>query len=579
MTDEELLRKLEDFTKNAQFHQLETLRSILDHNGSVRYLQPYLRGYDAPVNADTFRRCVPLSCYDDYAAYVNQMANGMNDRDAPLLSVDPLLCFFYSSGTSSMKPKLIPYFDSNYSKAASFIAHRGSVSILQRLFPPRPTVNKNLWFLYAGNITTTKSGLKVMAASSFPMQSGKATSQQLASSSSPPEVILGSNVQHQMYCHLLCSLRNFNDIDAVRAPYAAGLIRAFNLLESKWEQLCDDLDSGFASDEISEMSTRETVRKIIDGPQPELSRRVRLACEGNDWGGIVSRLWPNIRYIRCVTTGSMKQYYPKLKNYAGDIPILGGDYFASECCVGINLDIMQPPETTHYVLLPTAAYFEFLPFKMDQGDDYSEETVDFSGVEVGKMYEVVATTHRGFYRYRLGDIVRVVGFHNSSPLVEFVMRGPKTHFEILTEKDLILAVENFQLALRTAGGIEIVEFASSLDDELKPKQLKLFVEVKEEHTNTIVQDEWKESVVTFQRFSSSLERGLGAMYSVQRETGEIGPLLIFILRPGAFDELSEVAIKNGAPASQYKPPKIIQNREIVKLLENLALVTVSLDGS
>ncbi|KAK4273150.1 hypothetical protein QN277_021605 [Acacia crassicarpa] len=577
MTDNELIQKLHDFTTNAQLHQLQTLRSILDHNGSVRYLQPYLQGSDAPVNSETFRRCVPLSCYDDYADYINQLADEMKDCDSPLLSVDPLLCFFYSSGTSSMKPKLIPYFDSSLSKAASFIAHRGSVSILQRLFPPRPTVNKILWFLYADNITTTKSGLKVMAASSFPLQSGKATSEQLASCSSPPEVILGSNVEQQMYCHLLCSLRNFNVIDAIRAPYAAGLIRAFNLLESKWEQLCDDLDRGFASDEISEVSMRESVRKILDGPQPELSRRVRLACEGNDWAGTVSRLWPNTRYIKCVTTGSMKQYYPKLKFYAGEVPILGGDYFASECCVGINLDINQTPETTKYVILPTAAYFEFLPFNMNQGDDYSEETVDLSGVEIGKMYEVVATTYRGFYRYRLGDIVRVAGFHNSSPLVEFVMRAPKTQSEIVTEKDLILAVENFQLALRNAVGIEIVEFSSFLDDELKPKQLKLFVEVKEGHTNTIVQDKWKESVATFQRYSSSLERELGAMYSVQRDKGEVGPLLIFILRPGAFDRLSEIAIKNGAPASQYKPPKIIRNREIAKLLGSLALVTVSLD--
>ncbi|XP_028789015.1 probable indole-3-acetic acid-amido synthetase GH3.6 isoform X2 [Neltuma alba] len=510
---------------------------------------------------------------------VSSTETGTSDQSSSAEDTDLKyeLCVL-SSGTSSLKPKLIPHFDSNISKAASFIAHRGSVSILQRLFRPRPTVNKILLFLYADSITRTKSGLKVMAASSFPLQRGGATSQQFASFSSPLEVILGSNAEHQMYCHLLCGLRNFNVIDAIAAPYAAGLIRAFNLLESKWEQLCADLDRGLASDEILEVSMKESVRKILDGPQPELSRRVRLACEGNDWDGIVSRLWPNARYIKCVTTGCMKQYYPKLKCYAGEVPILGGDYLASECCVGINLDIKQAPETTKYVMLPTAAYFEFLPFNMNQGDDYCEETVDFSDVELGKMYEVVATTYKGLYRYRLGDIVRVVGFHNSSPLVEFVMRAPKTHSEIVTEKDLISAVENFQLALRTAVGIEIVEFSSFSDDELKPKQLKLFVEVKEGHTKTTPQEKWKESVAAFQRCSSSLERGLGAMYSVQRDKGEVGPLLILILRPGAFDRLSEVAIKNGASASQYKPPKIIRNREVAKLLESFALVTVSLDG-
>lgn len=47
--------------------------------------------------------------------------------------IDVLICFL-SSGTSSstMKPKLIPYFDSSLSKAASFIGHRGSVAVRQR---------------------------------------------------------------------------------------------------------------------------------------------------------------------------------------------------------------------------------------------------------------------------------------------------------------------------------------------------------------------------------------------------------------------------------------------------------------
>ncbi|KAG5043458.1 putative indole-3-acetic acid-amido synthetase GH3.6 [Glycine max] len=575
MTDEELLQKLEDLTKNAQHHHLETLRSILLHNGIVHYLQSFKKGSLLHLDPSTFARVVPLSTYEDYVDYINQMAEG---KDDPFLSVDPLRCFFYSSGTSSstMKPKLIPYFDSSLSKAASFIGHRGSVAVRQRLFPPRPEVNKILWFLYADNITTTKCGLKVMAASTYPLQSGNATPQQLAAFSSPLEVILATNVENQMYCHLLCGLRNLDLIDGIATPYAIGLIKAFGFLESKWEQLCDDLDHGFPCNEISEGAMREAVTNTLGGPQPELANRIRLICEGNNWGGIVYRLWPNIRYIRCVTTGSMKQYYQKLKYYAGEVPILGGDYFASECCVGLNLDIMQPPETTRFVMLPTFAYFEFLPFNINEDNDASKEAVDYSSVEVGKMYEVVVTTYRGYYRYRLGDIVRVVGFYNSSPLVEYVMRAPKTPAEIVTEKDLISAVENFQLALRGAMRIEIVEFASFLDQESMPKQLKVFVEVQEE--SDFLEDKLEESVRVLRSCISSLESGLGAIYKVQKDKGQLRSLRIFIIRPGAFDQLSELAIKNGTSASQYKPPKIIRNHGVVKLLEKLAFVAVSFDG-
>lgn len=119
----------------------------------------------------------------------------------------------------------------------------------------------------------------------------------------------------------------------------------------------------------------------------------------------------------------MGQYYQKLKYYAGEIPVLGGDYLASECGVGINLNILQPPHLTQFVLLPNAAYFEFLPFNLDEETDLdAREIVDISSLEVGKMNEVVVSTYRGFYRYRLGYIVRVVGFHNSSPVDDFLLR-------------------------------------------------------------------------------------------------------------------------------------------------------------
>jgi auxin responsive GH3 family protein len=442
-----------------------------------------------------------------------------------------------------------------------------------RLFPPRTSVNKILWFLYADNITTTKGGFKVMAASSYPLQNSSSNWSQFQSCSSPREVILGSNVEHQMYCHLLCGLRNCEFIDAIRVPYAIGLIKVFGLLESKWEQLCDDLERGVPSSEISDVVMRDSVTEVLGGPQPELSSRIRSICEEKNWGGIVCKLWPNVRYIRCVITGSMKQYYPKLKLYAGEVPLLGGDYFASECCVGINLDIIQPPETTRFVLLPTAAYFEFLPFGLDETNVVGEETVDISGVEVGKMYEVVVTTYRGFYRYRLGDIVRVVGFYNSSPQVEFVMRAPKNPSEIVTEKDLMSAMESFQRVLRNDMGAEIPEFASFLDLTLTPKELKVYIEVRE--GCMFLQEE---SVVTLKRCGSSMEDSLGGIYMMQRKRGEIRPLAVSIVKPGSFDGFSRLAIENGTPASQYKPPKIIRNRQIVEFIERCILVTVSLDG-
>ncbi|CAL5433103.1 unnamed protein product [Camellia sinensis] len=578
MTDDELITKLEETTKDAPRHQLDTLRAILERNAAVRYLH---RGYPTPsaVDAATFRRFVPLSCYDDdYADHILRIADGDDDDDRPLLSVDSLVCFFYSSGTSSMKPKLIPYFDSAPSKAISFLAHQGSAAILRRLFPPRPFVNKILWFMYAGDVKNTKGGYKAMAASAFPFQSNNPNASRFLSMSvSPKEVILGSDVEQQMYCHLLCGLRHSDLVDGIRAPYAAGLVRAICLLESKWEQLCQDLEYGYPSSGIFDVATRDSVIEVLSEPQPELAKRYRSICEEEDWGGILSKLWPNARYIKCVTTGSMEQYYSKIKYYGGELPVLGGDYFASECCVGINLDISQPPELTRFTMLPTAAYFEFLPFDINKMSAREEETVDLTGVEMGKMYEVVVTTYRGLYRYRLGDIVKVVGFYNSSPQVEFVMRAPKTPSEILTEGDLMSAMKSFQQVLRNEAMTEVTEFAGFLDLELNPKQLKVFVEVTK-GSIFLQLEKLNESVLVLRRCCSYLEDGFGAIYKLMRERGDVGPVLLYIVKPGSFDKILQVAIENGAPASQYKPPKIIRNHKIVDLMEDCAVVTVCLDS-
>ncbi|XP_058077880.1 probable indole-3-acetic acid-amido synthetase GH3.6 [Magnolia sinica] len=567
MSEEAILKRLEDSTRYAVEEQIRTLQTILDHNGGARYLASHFQGYNGPLNADSFRRFVPISSYDDYVGPIQALADG---DDRPILSVDPLICFFYSSGTNSSKPKMIPYFDSKPGKEASYLAHQASAALVRRLFPPRPSKNKVLWFLYAGKVTETEGGIKAMAASAFPFHNNSQSKSQLLSMCiSPVEVLLGSDTHQQTYCHLLCGLRYSNSIDCIRAPYAAGLIRAFHLLESKWRQLCEDIDTGTVSSEITDVTMRDAIVEFLGGPQPDIADRIRSFCEGGEWGGVLIKLWPELRYISCVTTGSMEQYYAKLKYYAGDsVMLLGGDYFTSECGVAINMERSNLPQNTKFVMLPTAAYFEFLPFDVS-ASVCSDAAVDFSGVEVGKMYEVVTTTYRGLYRYRLGDIVKVIGFYNSSPEVEYVMRAPKAPGEVLTEKSLISAMERLRCMLREETKVEIVEFASFVDLESSPKHVVIFIEPS---------IEFEESMVFLQRFCLLLEDCLGSIYKVQRKNRDVGPLEISVVKPGSFYELFRAAVENGAPANQYKPPKILRNRTIIDLLKRFVIMTVYQDS-
>ena len=46
----------------------------------------------------------------------------------------------------------------------------------------------------------------------------------------------------------------------------------------------------------------------------------------------------------------------------------------------------------------------------------------FFQVKLGGLYEIVLTTMGGLTRFRFGDVIKVVGFRNQLPLVEFQYR-------------------------------------------------------------------------------------------------------------------------------------------------------------
>ena len=44
-------------------------------------------------------------------------------------------------------------------------------------------------------------------------------------------------------------------------------------------------------------------------------------------------------------------------------------------------------------------------------------------VQLGEMYEMIYTSQAGLYRYRSGDVVKIVDFFHQSPVYEFQFRS------------------------------------------------------------------------------------------------------------------------------------------------------------
>ena len=58
------------------------------------------------------------------------------------------------------------------------------------------------------------------------------------------------------------------------------------MLESKWMQLCDDIESGLVSSEITELAMRRVVEELLGGPRPDLAARIRGASSRKNWNDI-----------------------------------------------------------------------------------------------------------------------------------------------------------------------------------------------------------------------------------------------------------------------------------------------------
>jgi auxin responsive GH3 family protein len=152
---------------------------------------------------------------------------------------------------------------------------------------------------------------------------------------------------------------------------------------------------------------RKAVLAIIS-PNPSLASRIEESCkelETLNWLGLITKLWPNAKYVYSIMTGSMQPYFKKLRHYAGGLALVSADYGSTESWIGANVDPYLPPEDVTFAVIPTFSYFEFMPLYRENQDcssaidDFIEdEPVPLSKVKVGQEYEIVLTTFTGKFK-------------------------------------------------------------------------------------------------------------------------------------------------------------------------------------
>ena len=166
----------------------------------------------------------------------------------------------------------------------------------------------------------------------------------------------------------------------------------------------------------------------------------------------------------------------------------------------------------------------------------------------------------GLYRYGLGDVVKVMGFHNSAPQLKFICRRNlllSINIDKNTEKDLQVAVE--EAAKHLAGEkLDLIDFTSRVELSTEPGHYVIFWELSGEASEEVLGE-----------CCNCLDRSFVDLgYVSSRKVNSIGPLELRVVRKGTFQKIMDHYLALGSAVSQFKTPRYVgpTNNAVLQIL-------------
>ncbi|KAG6408973.1 hypothetical protein SASPL_132001 [Salvia splendens] len=563
--DAKALQFIEEMTRNADSVQENVLAQILRRNADTEYLNSF--NLDGATDRESFKSKIPMVTYEDLRPFIQRIADG--DR-SPILSSHPVSEFLTSSGTSAGERKLMPTIKEELDRRQLLYS---LLIPVMNLYVNGLDKGKGLYFLFIKSETKTPGGLlaRPVLTSYYKSDHFKTRPHDPYNVyTSPNEAILCPDSFQSMYTQMLCGLYDRHQVLRVGAVFASGLLRAIRFLQLNWRQLADDIRTGSLNPKVTDPDILSCMTRILR-PDPELADFIVSECSKEKWERIITRIWPNTKYLEVIVTGAMAQYIPTLDYYSGGLPKACTMYASSECYFGLNLNPMSKPSEVSYTIMPNMAYFEFLPHEAaPAAGAQPPQLVDLADVEVGKEYELVITTYAGLYRYHVGDILRVTGFHNAAPQFQFVRRKNvllSIDSDKTDEAELQAAVESASRLLK-GYDTSVVEYTSYADTATIPGHYVVYWELLAREPTAGPTGE------VMERCCLEMEECLNSVYRQCRVAdGSIGALEIRVVRNGTFEELMDYAISRGASINQYKVPRCVSFTPITELLDSRVVST------
>ncbi len=502
---------------------------------------------------EDFRRRVPIRGYEGHEPYIDRVRNG--DLNALFDRSTEVLMFARTSGTTA-RPKTIPVTRESLNqyrdgwKIWGILAFDDHPEIIAEGLKPILQLASD-W-----RESTTPSGVPCGAITGLTAQMQSPLIR--LNYCMPAAGSRVKNVEAKYYLALRMSA--YRDVGAVIAANPSTLLGIARLGDREKATLIRDLRDG-AIDPRWEIpdDVRQEVRIRSRWRRKAASRRLEEIVERT--GRLRPRdYWPGLQFVANWTGGTMGAYLADFPEHFGEVAIRDPGLIASEG----RMTIPIADNTAAGVLDIRHHYFEFL--REEDEDQPDAETIEAADLVEGERYFLLLTTAGGLYRYHIRDLIRCVGFHGRTPLVEFLNKG--AHFCSLTGEKL----SEFQ----------VVAAAEAAKRQVRAR-LRSFLLLPEwgdpPHYVLLVEEPDVREPGLADRLEAEMDRQLATIneeYLNRRETRRLGPLRLQPVPEGFWERLRTYRLsQSGGTFEQYKQPCLLSDLKLIERFTSGTGVPVS----
>jgi hypothetical protein len=528
--------------RSAQVQRRVLLRQLRAH-GDSEFGRRY--GFGAMRTVDDFRRGMPITTYDDYAPYVERVRHG--DTGAMFGRRTRLLMFAMTSGTTH-RPKYIPVpvqFLRDYRRGwmvwgvNAFADHEGSWQ------------SRIVQLVSAMDDERAPCGLPCGAMSGLTAHGQRKGARGLYALPGCCAGIRDTMTKNYVALRLPMAHRSL----VILSANPSTLLSLARTMDERKEELLRDLADGTLTQELS------LPGDLRDGLAPYLAARPDRAAELSRVAERSGELHPKdawrLPVLGCWKGGTLTLYLRQFRRYFGDAPVRDIGLIASEG--RMTLPLMD--EGAAGPLDIGSMFFEFLPAV--DGQPVGTETLLPHELETGGEYFILLTNSAGLYRYHIGDVVRVAGSVEGTPLVEFLSKG--AHYASLTGEKLsehqVVAAVNAALG---ETGMDLTSYCLAATwAEPAP------------YYSLIVERSAAADGAALGRLVAAVDQQLRAgniEYEAKRGSGRLGPVRAKVVADGAwlgYDMQTLAERRRGL--EQYKHKFLTGDVEFEKRFESVAL--------